>query len=75
MSESIVPLKISSVDKLTEYWIAEGERQATERIIKLLEQTEDDWRCREGCCDCLGWDFDNPINQLGHLIALIKGEK
>lgn len=72
MSESIVQLKISSVDKLTEHWIAEGERMATERIIKLLEEHELVYDERIGCdwCQtCRSHFLEN------HLIALIKGEK
>ena len=38
MSEDKITLKIDSIDKLTEHWIAEGERIATERIIKLLKE-------------------------------------
>jgi len=49
--------------------------QERERIIKLLEESQIHWRCGEGCCDCLGWNGDEPINQLGYLIELIKGEK
>ena len=52
-----------------------GIRYEKERIIKLLQEHEDNWRCREGCCDGFGWDIDNPINQLTLLISLIKGEK
>ena len=55
--------------------IKQGERQERERIIKLLEEHEDNWRCREGCCEAYGWNEDNPINQLTLLIALIKGEQ
>ena len=52
-----------------------GWEASEERIIKLLEDTQNDWRCREGCCECFGWDLDTPINQLDYLIALIKGEQ
>jgi hypothetical protein len=40
VSEDKITLKIDSVDKLTEHWIAEGERIATESIIKLLEDDD-----------------------------------
>lgn len=43
-----------------------------EDIIKLLEEHEDNWRCRESCCEAFGWDGDNPINQLTLLTTLIK---
>jgi hypothetical protein len=46
-----------------------------DRIIKLLELEEDNWRCKEGCCECFGWNGNTPINQVGLLIALIKGGK
>ena len=52
-----------------------GWEASEERIIKLLEEHEDNWRCREGCCEAYGWNEDNPINQLTLLIALIKGEQ
>ena len=66
MSESIVSLKISSVDKLTKYWIAEGERIATERIIKLLEEIVVNWRKN---------DLHNQADIFEYAIGLIKGEK
>lgn len=55
--------------------LAKGKQQEQERIIKLLNEHEDNWRCREGCCEGFGWDGDNPINQITLLTTLIKGEK
>jgi hypothetical protein len=52
-----------------------GEAREQQRLIKLLELEEDNWRCKEGCCECFGWNGNTPINQVGLLTALIKGEK
>lgn len=59
MSEDKITLKIDSIDRLTEHWIAEGESIATERIINLLENEID-----------AGFDDET----LHYLIELIKGE-
>lgn len=66
MNESIVPLKISSIDLLTEHWIAEGERIATERIIKLLDTIEGH--------DAMIKAYEGEP-EMKTLVALIKGEK
>lgn len=63
-NDSKVTLNSSSIDKLTEHWIAEGERIATERIIKLIKEFED----YESCYECGGFSFEDK------LITLIKGE-
>jgi hypothetical protein len=70
VSEDKITLKIDSVDKLTEHWIAEGERIATERIIKLLEDKRYLCSTEKACWENLDSGCECP-----ELIALIKGEK
>jgi hypothetical protein len=76
VSEDKITLKIDSVDKLTEHWIAEGERIATESIIKLLENNAHP----KGIIGQMLQD--NYVLEISEcqeaaelLIALIKGEK
>ncbi len=69
MSDETITLKTDSLDKLTEYWIAEGAKQERERIIKLLGSLD---------CDVNGKEHDcNPLDEytIQDLIALIKGEQ
>lgn len=64
LDEEKITLKAKSIDLLTEHWIAEGERIATERIIKLLEDFQ-----YYGISHELNDDFCRQ------LIEEIKGEK
>lgn len=67
LDDEKITLKTKSIDILTEHWIAEGERIATERIIKLLNR-----KCVFMNCDKTdGWCVDIKPT----IIALIKGEK
>jgi hypothetical protein len=65
--EDKITLKIDSIDKLTEHWIAEGERRAEERIIKYLESfvsIECDEYCAGGC-ECYGkWEAKRFIEYI-----------
>lgn len=54
--------------------IKQGERQATERIIKLLEGYEI-WPSHEHEATMMGSKFDAFIAGFTYAIALIKGEK
>jgi hypothetical protein len=74
MNQAIEQAIIDHTNKVWEQALKVGIADEQERIIKLLEESQIHWRCGEGCCDCLGWNGDEPINQLGYLIRLIKGE-
>lgn len=62
--------------------IKQGERQATERIIKILEEhepIEDNYNIESSCSGC-DWEWawgNHEVNDSHkkHLMALIKGEK
>jgi hypothetical protein len=47
-----ITLKSESLDKLTEYWIAEGKRVATERIVRLALDWISEMRGHDGECNC-----------------------
>lgn len=65
LDDEKITLKSKSIDLLTKHWIAEGERIATERIIKLLEEL--------AYFDETGGEMISEYKV--YLIALIKGEK
>ena len=68
MSDEAITLKIDSLDKLTEHWIAEGVKQERERILGLRKQIIN-------CVINYGLTPEVYLRVMRDLEQLIKGEQ
>ncbi len=68
MSDETITLKTDSLDKLTEYWIAEGVKQEQERILGLRKQIIN-------CVINYGLTPEVYLRVMSDIEAVIKGEQ
>ncbi len=68
MIDEAITLKIDSLDKLTEHWIAEGAKQERERILGLRKEIIN-------CVVDYGLVGESYLRAMRDLEAVIKGEQ